>query len=156
MAKNQPTSIRIFKDPVLSENIEALVYDLAVRSGMFVPINARSYRYKKYMILQGPDDRWNVFLTSGRIHIHSYFLKVSALTACKLHEKHRSKSLGDLAYDDRDFQKNYVDSIHYRNTYRRSNDPVIKDTVQWRWEIAYGNARRAKTKIDQVFKTLTA
>jgi hypothetical protein len=70
-----------------SEKLEAQIYDMAVRSGMFVPINPRSTKYKNYMIVRGPDDMWNVFQMPRKILISTTYLKVSAFAIAKLHDK---------------------------------------------------------------------
>lgn len=156
MANTQLTSIQIAKDPILAESIESLIYDMAVRAGVFVPINNRSYKYKNYMVINGPNGSWNVFLMPRKVHIATTFLKVSAFAACKLHENEKLLSLEQLLKNDAVFEKNYIDSVHYKKTYNITQDSVRKDTAEWRWEISLLKAKIAKAKIDRLFKMLTA
>ena len=132
--------------------IEEQIYDMAVRSGMFVPINARSFRFKKYMIVHGPDDRWNVFLMPRNILIANTFLKVSAFAIAKLHDKgNRSTSVNKIEKEDARFQKNYLDSVFYKNTMKVTKDAARKDTALWRFEIVNQEVKGAKNQIDAIF-----
>jgi hypothetical protein len=84
---------------------------MAVRSGMFVPVDSRTFRYKRYMILRGPDDRWNVFLMPTKQLIASTFLKVTAFALVKMHEKKMSHRMQELEDHDLKFQKNNLTFI---------------------------------------------
>lgn len=157
MARTQSTSTQIFEDQIISENIDALIYDIAVRAGVFVPVNERSYRYKNYMVLQGPDGLWHVFsLNPRKRFLQSTFLKITAFAACKLHEKRDNRRLAEISSADTELQKHYTDSRFYRNTYKRTKDPVLRDTAHWRYEIAYAKVKKTKAIIDHIFYQVTA
>ena len=134
-----------------SEKLEAQIYDMAVRSGMFVPIDARSTKYKTYMIIRGPDDLWNVFTTPYKILIATTYLKVSAFAIAKLHDKKMSARIDEVLKEDKIFQKNYIDSLFYKNTMKVAKDFITKDTALWRWEIVNASVTAAKTRIDDIF-----
>lgn len=134
-----------------TEKLEAQIYDMAVRSGMFVPVDARSFRYKKYMILRGPDDRWNVFLMPAKQLIASTFLKVTAFALVKMHEKKMSNRMQELEDHDLKFQKNYNDSVFYKNTMSVSKDSVRRDNALWRYELVNEKVKSAKSQIDRIF-----
>ena len=136
----------------ISSDLEAMVYDIAVRSGIFVPINSTSFRYKKYMVIKGPDNLWHVFLLEPKKkHIATTFLKVSAFAICKAHEKNKAYSIDELKSNDAIFEKNYNASIFYKQTYKRTKDHVTKDNALWRYEIAHAEAKQAKRRIDDIF-----
>ena len=134
-----------------SEKLEAQIYDMAVRSGMFVPINPRSTKYKNYMIIRGPDDLWNVFLMPKKILIATTYLKVSAFAIAKLHDKKWATRIDDIEKEDKRFQKNYIDSVFYKNTMKVAKDYITKDTALWRWEIVNEQVKDAKSRIDGIF-----
>lgn len=134
-----------------SEKLEAQIYDIAVRSGMFVPINARSTKYKNYMIVRGPDDMWNVFMMPGKRLISTTYLKVSAFAIAKLHDTKSSSRIADIEKEDKLFQKNYIDSLFYKNTMKVSKDYITKDTALWRWEIVNESVKASKSRIDGIF-----
>ena len=134
-----------------SEKLEAQIYDMAVRSGMFVPINPRSTKYKNYMIVRGPDDMWNVFQMPRKILIATTYLKVSAFAIAKLHDKKWTTRIDDIEKEDKRFQKNYTDSVFYKNTMKVSKDYVTKDTALWRWELVTEQVKDAKSRIDGIF-----
>jgi hypothetical protein len=131
--------------------IEEQIYDMAVRSGMFVPINGRTFRFKKYMIVHGPDDRWNVFLLPRKTLIANTFLKVSAFAIAKLHDAGKSSIMNRIEQEDARFQKNYLDSLFYKNTMKVSKDVSRKDTALWRFEIVNQEVKGAKSQIDAIF-----
>lgn len=136
----------------ISADLEAMMYDMAVRSGIFVPINKTSFRYKKYMVLKGPDDLWHVFLLEPKkIHIATTFLKVSAFAICKSHEKRKGIHVDEIVSNDKIFQKNYTDSLFYKRTYNKTKDPISKDNALWRYEVAHAEAKQAKRRIDDIF-----
>lgn len=144
-------SIPIFESP-LDKNLEAAFYDLAVKSGIFVPIDDKSFRYKNYMIVRGPDNTWNVFyLKPSKKIIAKTFLKISSFAICKAHEKNLSARVKEIEDEDKKFKKNYIDSVFYKNTYKVTSDAVKKDTALWRYEIVYNRAKESKTRIDQIF-----
>ena len=138
-------------DNMNTEKLEAQIYDMAVRSGMFVPVDSRSFRYKKYMILRGPDDRWNVFLMPTKQLIASTFLKVTAFAMVKMHEKRVSHRMQELEDHDSQFQKNYNDSVFYKNTMNVSKDSVRRDNALWRYELVNEKVKSAKSQIDRIF-----
>lgn len=143
------TSTQIPK--MYSEKLEAQIYDIAVRSGMFVPIDARSTKYKNYMIVRGPDDMWNVFLTQNKELIATTYLKVSAFAITKLHENKSRRRIEEVQEHDEKVQKNYIDSLFLKNTMKVTKDLVTKDTALWRWEIVNAVVTDSKAKIDQIF-----
>ena len=145
------TSTQIDNMNINTEKLEANIYDMAVRSGMFVPVNNRSFRYKKYMIVRGPDDRWNVFLMPAKRLVSSTFLKVTAFAVAKMHEKNMSHRTQELEDHDAKFQKNYNDSVFYKNTMNVAKDTVKRDTALWRYELVNEKVKMAKSQIDRIF-----
>jgi hypothetical protein len=147
-------STRTNKKTVDHEKLEATFYDMALKKGLYVPLNPRTVKYKNYMIIKGPDDRWNVFLMPKKIFISSTFLKVSAFAIAKFHELRRTHRIQEAEREDAVFQKNYIDSVFYRNTIIKSKDPVLKDTALWRLELVKVKAKNSKARIDNIFYSL--
>ena len=145
------TSIQTGNMNINTEKLEAQIYDMAVRSGMFVPVDSRTFRYKRYMILRGPDDRWNVFLMPTKQLIASTFLKVTAFALVKMHEKKMSHRMQELEDHDLKFQKNYNDSVFYKNTMSVSKDSIRRDNALWRYELVNEKVKSAKSQIDRIF-----
>ena len=138
------------------EKIEAQIYDMALRKGLFVPLDQRTIKYKNYMIIKGPDDRWNVFLMPRKLLIASTFLKASALVIAKFHDLHKSHRIQQIEREDAIFQKNYIDSIFYKNTISHTKDPVARDTALWRLDLVKTKIKSSKSLIDNIFySTLT-
>jgi hypothetical protein len=135
-----------------AHELEGMLKDIALKSGIFVPISKDLIKYKKYSIIKLSDGSWGVFHNDNKKrHIASTFLKVSALTVCKMHEKHQTARIQDIERNDRIFEKNYTDSLIYKNTYKKAADTVIKDTALWRYELAHAKAKHAKQIIDGAF-----
>ena len=132
--------------------LEGMLRDIALKSGIFVPISKDIIRYKKYSVIRLEDGSWAVFHTDPKKrHIASTFLKVSAFAVCKMHEKRLSGRIQEIEKHDSIFEKNYADSLIYKQTYRKTTDNVRKDIALWRYEIAHANAKQAKQAIDSVF-----
>lgn len=136
-----------------SAELEAMLYDIAVRSGIFVPLNRTTFKYKKYIILKGPDNQWHVFLITGtkKKHIATTFLKVSSFAICKAHEKNKAQKIDDVLNYDGIFKRNYIDSQFFRRTYQVTTDNIVKDNALWRYEVVHQKAKDAKLRIDDIF-----
>lgn len=147
-----PMFIQTFDIKSESRELEALLYDMAVKSGLFVPLSKTSFKYKNYMILKGPDDLWHTFmLKPNKQHVGRTFLKVSAFAICKLHDQNKHKLIEEVKIEDRVFERNYIDSLYYKKTYQRTKDATTRDTALWRYEIVQTKAKAAKSRIDDIF-----
>ena len=146
------TFIQTFDIISESRELEALLYDMAVKSGLFVPLDKTTFKYKNYMILKGPDELWHTFmLKPNKKHIGRTFLKVSAFAICKLHDKGNSRLIEEVKVEDQIFERNYIDSLFYKKTYQRTKNPATMDTALWRYEIVQAKAKAAKARIDDIF-----
>lgn len=135
-----------------ARDLEHMLTDIALKSGIFVPINKDTIKYKNYLVTRDAPHGWNVFFLGGRKqHIGNTFLKVSAFAVVKLHEKRQAHRIDEIFRNDHIFQKNYIDSLYYKNTMKKTNDPQAKDTALWRYEIAHDKAKRSKRIIDGIF-----
>lgn len=135
-----------------ARDLESMLKDMALNSGMFVPLNKDTIKCKNYLVTRDTPDGWNVVLLDKRKkHIANTFLKVSALAIVKLHQKRQLHRIDDVLRNDQIFEKNYVDSLYYKNTYKKSSDEQVKDTAQWRYEIAHAKAKHCKQAIDAMF-----
>jgi hypothetical protein len=135
-----------------AQDLEHMLTDIAMKSGIFVPINRDTIKYKNYLITRDSPSGWNVFhLQDRKRHLGNTFLKVSAFAVVKLHEKRQQHRIDEIFRNDAIFQKNYVDSIYYKNTIKKAKDSQTKDTALWRFEIAHDKAKRSKRLIDGIF-----
>jgi hypothetical protein len=133
-------------------DLDSMLHDIVVKQGIFLVVNKRLIRYKKYIIVRDPDDNWAVILADKRkIHLATVFLKVSAFAICKMHEKGRTTSIDDIKSNDEIFRKNYIDSQFYRKTAQIAKDPVTRESAYWRFELVKDYAKTAKTRIDNIF-----
>lgn len=134
-----------------AQDLETMLKEMVLKSGIFVPINKDSIRYKKYLIVKG-NECWNVFHVDKRKkYIATTFLKVTSFAVCKLHEKHQEHKIDELLKSDKIFEKNYVDSLYYRNTFKKTKDLLTRDNALWRYEIAHDKAKQSKQLIDRIF-----
>ena len=100
-----------------ASELEGMLRDIALKSGIFVPITKDLIRYKKYSVIKLEDGSWAVFHTDPKKrHIASTFLKVSAFAVCKMHEKRLSGRIREIEKHDSIFEKNYADSLIYKQT----------------------------------------
>ena len=133
-------------------DLDSMLHDIVVKQGIFVALNKRLIRYKKYIIVRDVNDDWTVILSDQRkFHIATVFLKVSAFAVCKMHEKGKITSIDEIKSNDDIFRKNYIDSQFYRKTAQSAKDPVTRENAYWRLEMVKDNAKTAKARIDGMF-----
>ena len=133
-------------------DLDSMLHDIVVKQGIFVALNKRLIRYKKYIIVRDVNDNWTVILSDQRkFHIATVFLKVSAFAVCKMHEKGKNTSIDEIKSNDDIFRKNYIDSQFYRKTAQSAKDPVTRENAYWRLEMVKDNAKTAKARIDGMF-----
>jgi len=133
-------------------DLDSMLHDIVVKQGIFVAVNKRLIRYKKYIIVRDVNDNWTVILSDQRkFHIATVFLKVSAFAVCKMHEKGKNTSIDEIKSNDDIFRKNYIDSQFYRKTAQSAKDPVTRENAYWRLEMVKDNAKTAKARIDGMF-----
>jgi hypothetical protein len=133
-------------------DLDSMLHDIVVKQGIFVALNKRLIRYKKYIIVRDVNDDWTVILSDQRkFHIATVFLKVSAFAVCKMHEKGKNTSIDEIKINDDIFRKNYIDSQFYRKTAQSAKDPVTRENAYWRLEMVKDNAKTAKARIDGMF-----
>jgi hypothetical protein len=136
------------------QDFEKMIFEIA-SNHMFVNINKNTLKYKNFIVEKRQSTWTSYYILKGRkIKISDTFLKVSALAVCKLHENKKFKSLEEIVKRDQLFQKNYIDSVFYKNTFKRTRDQLLKDTALWRYEISHGKAKTAKQYIDKEFYSL--
>lgn len=145
-------STRIANTSLKSCELEALLYDMAVKHGLFVPIDKTSFKYKHYMIIKGPDSLWHVFLLKpSKQLIGQTILKVSAFAICKLHDMGNKYLIKNVKNEDKIFERNYIDSLYYSEVYHQTSNDITRDTTLWRYELAQTKAKEAKARVDRIF-----
>lgn len=134
-------------------NLDNMLRDFIIKGGIITPVSKNVFRYKNYLVTRDRTGGWNVFLINGNTkrHIESTFLKVSAFAICKAHDKNKYNVILDIKKEDSIFERNYLDSLFFKNTYNTSTDYDKKDTALWRLEIVHEKAALAKKKIDRIF-----
>jgi EAL domain-containing protein (putative c-di-GMP-specific phosphodiesterase class I) len=101
-----------------ANELEGMLRDIALKSGIFVPITKDLIRYKKYSVIKLEDGSWAVFHTDPKKrHIASTFLKVSAFAVCKMHEKRLSGRIREIEQNDGIFEKLCELQIDYAQGY---------------------------------------
>lgn len=132
--------------------LESMLSQAVNHAGLFVPIHKNIIQYKTYTVVRQKDNSWAVYDNkNGKTLIANTFLKVSAFAICVLHNKKMFTRVNEVLKDDRIFEKNYVDSIFFKRTYKSTNDEITKDTAFWRYEIVNFTARESKQRIDKAF-----
>jgi hypothetical protein len=137
-----------------SKDLESMLFDIA-SNNIFVYTGKDCLKYKNYQISKS-DGVWKVTVEQGNRYacLAETLLKISAFAVCKSHEKRKSKITEEIIRLDKIFEKNYNDSLFYKNTYTKAKDFDIKDTAMWRYEISHSTAKHAKQIIDDNFYSL--
>lgn len=145
-------SIQTFDLKKTALDLNNMLHDVIVKGGIITPIGKNTYKYKNYLISKNQPAGWNVFfLDKNKKHLASTFLKVSAFAICKVYEKRQYNSIEEILRLDSIFEKNYIDSLFFKNTLTTTADLDRKDTALWRYEIVHLKAKEAKQKIDRIF-----
>jgi hypothetical protein len=133
---------------------EELFIEIAINN-VFVPVSKNKLQYKNFVI-EKKEGRWQVIQQYKGYHryIADTFLKITAFAICKLYDAQKLNIVDAVIKKDYEFEKNYIDSIYYKNTFKKTNSQVLKDTVIWRYEIAHSKAKQAKHSIDKEFYSL--
>jgi hypothetical protein len=132
--------------------LESMLSQAVINTGLFIPVSKTSIRYKNYLISRQKDNSWNIY-TKNQL-IASTFLKISAFAVCTMHEKKMLARVREVLLDDKLFEKNYIDSIFFKRTFKSTRDDITKDTAFWRYEIVNFTARVSKERIDKAFYSL--
>jgi hypothetical protein len=137
-----------------SKDLESMLFDIAANN-IFVYVSKDCLRYKNYQIVK-QQGIWQATVEHNGYNklLGETLLKISAFAICKAHEKKKSRLTKDIVRLDKDFEKNYNDSLFYKNTYTKTNNLELKDTVLWRYEISHAKAKQAKQSIDNEFYSL--
>jgi hypothetical protein len=137
-----------------SRDLDSMLFDIAANN-IFVYVGKDQLQYKNYQISKS-NGVWRVTIDRKgyRECLAETVLKISAFAVCKAHEKRKTSITEDIIRLDKTFEKNYNDSLFYKNTYTKTKDFDIKDTVMWRYEISHAKAKAAKQSIDDSFYSL--
>lgn len=133
----------------IATELNDMLRDCIVETGIFVPVNKNTIRYKNYLISRDKDNSWNVKTSRGRIY--NTFLKLSAFAICKLDESSDYTNINNVINYDKIFEKNYTDATQYKYIIKHSKDEVTQDVVLWRYEMVTKIADQAKRKIKRIF-----
>lgn len=133
-----------------AQELDAMLYDVIMQAGIFVPVDKNTFQSKKYQIKR-IEGGWSVYDLNTKAKIADTYLKVSAFAVCKLHEKRYSGQVKEVLSEDQAFSRNYIDSLFHKNIYKVSKDEITRDNALWRYELVHGRAKRAKDRIDRLF-----
>jgi hypothetical protein len=142
-----------------AQELNNMLTEAVASKGVFVPIEQNVLQYKNYFVKRETDGSWTIIFVNGRgirYTLANTFLKISAFSIAKLHEKRNAKAIDDIKNADKTFEINYTDSVYFKHTYKVTEDSVKKDTALWRYEIVSEKAKQAKQKIDNTFYRLIA
>lgn len=134
-------------------DLELMLNDLITKGSIIVPIGKNTFKYKNYLVIRDQNCGWSVLLVQSnkKQHIASTFLKVSAFAICKAHDKKKFRVVEEIKLEDKIFERNYIDSLFFKNIYKTSTEWDKKDVAYWRLEIVHNKAIEAKRKIDRIF-----
>jgi hypothetical protein len=142
-----------------AQELNNMLTEAVASKGVFVPVKQDLLQYKNYFVRKEKDGSWTVLFVNDRgikYVLANTFLKISAFSIAKLHEKRNVNAIDEIKNADKNFEINYTDSVYFKHTYKNTDDSVKKDTALWRYEIVSEKAKLAKQKIDNTFYRLIA
>jgi len=136
-----------------AEKLEKYLKEELKNNSPVVKISDKSLIYKNFKIKKDKKGCWIVSRSGGN-DIGKFNLKTCALIAVKFYSLNNLSKYNEIKNLDTDYQKNSNDSEIFRYLYKKTSDPVKKDTCLWRWEITDQRARYAKNQIVTKFKLM--
>ena len=130
---------------LLIDELEAIINNGF--DGIHFPyVKGNSVRIGK-MIIRKSRHGYLVYDTEKNKQIDQTFSKASAIALAKslAHNKDHSIRIMDI---DKVIEKNYMDSIYFKNSYNKTKDIFKKDVLETRLDIAQANTEHARALLD--------
>tara|TARA_B110000240_G_scaffold192176_1_gene235920 strand:- start:467 stop:886 length:420 start_codon:yes stop_codon:yes gene_type:complete len=130
---------------LLIDELEAIINNGF--DGIHFPyVKGNSVRIGK-MIIRKSRHGYLVYDTEKNKQIDQTFSKASAIALAKslAHNKDHSIRIMDI---DKVIEKNYMDSVYFKNSYNKTKDIFKKDVLETRLDIAQANTEHARALLD--------
>lgn len=103
----------------------------------------------KHLVIRKSAAGWLIYDTKTNKQLNRYFSKAAALAAAKCLAAGNDQSQ-KINYLDRMIEKNYNDSLFYRNSIKKSKTNLKKEIVLNRLEIAIAATESARGSLDRI------
>lgn len=112
-----------------------------------------SVGYHNYIVKKNTVGLWDLIQIGKKFrnNIGSFYLKSSALMAARQHRYNRIMELSRTKDLDQRYWSNYMDSVNFKEMYKRTKDEVKRDVFLWRYEQARDRSEHYKYEITQAF-----
>jgi len=112
----------------------------------FPYVKGNSIRIGK-MIIRTSKHGYLVYDTEHNKQVDQTFSKASAIAMAKslAHNKDNSVAIMRL---DKQIEKNYMDSVYFHNSYKKTEDDMKKEVLLTRLDIAQANTEHARSLLD--------
>jgi hypothetical protein len=132
--------------------LENIINDYVLTTGMFVS-SGTGYRYKNYAINRLPDYSWEIGIIIDKQfkHIANTFLKISAFTICKLHDKSQLNQINFITGLDDTYRRNHIDACNFKHVIKNSKVSLQVETAEIRYHEVSDRADQAKQTLKKQF-----
>lgn len=112
-----------------------------------------SIGYHNYIIKKNKLGLWDLIQIGKKFrnNVGSFYLKSSALMAASQHRYNRIMELSRTRDLDQRYWSNHLDSVHFKELYKRTKDEVKRDIFLWRHEQSRDRSDHYKYEITQAF-----
>lgn len=112
-----------------------------------------SIGYHNYIVRKNQVGLWDLIQIGKKFknNIGSFYLKSSALMAARQHRFNRIMELSRTKDLDQRYWSSYMDSINFKEMYKRTKDEFKRDIFLWRYEQAKDRSEHYKHEITQAF-----
>lgn len=112
-----------------------------------------SIGYHNYIVKKNAIGLWDLVQIGKKFknNIGSFYLKSSALMAARQHRYNRIMELSRTKDLDQRYWSNYMDSVNFKEMYKKTKDEVKRDIFLWRYELARDRSEHYQYEITQAF-----
>lgn len=108
--------------------------------------------YEDYLI-KNHNGHWELYSITNKDKIATFFLRSCALIAAKCYKSYLFNEYREIKQLDRDYKRNYLNSVIYRHSLKASDDFDTKVIILNQLECSESDAEYYKKKISRLFKT---
>lgn len=124
---------------ILNENIDTI---------MFPYQKGNSIRIGKMIVRRHSNGNYKVFDCKDNTLIATLFCKASAVALAKNFAKGNTSCRDKIVETDRRIEKNYNDSLFYKNTMDKTTDDVRYEIAEMRYDISVARTSEYKESLD--------
>ena len=103
-------------------------------------------------VIRQHDGNWDLYYIPNKEKLATFFLRSCSLIAANYYRTHHFTEYGEVKQLDRNYKRNYLNSIIHRHSLKTAEDFDTKVIILNQLECSEADAEFYKTKISRLFK----